>query len=127
MPRQLNDEEIAQCQAAFCTVDKDNKGTIDAKDLGMVIESLGNAWFTGVAANTIFLNLLSESIIYLPGGQIYEPLFGKGNVSFPSSHQQIPCLSLLVFFSADTAPIKGPKPRLMNCFWNIKDANTCQR
>lgn len=46
MPRQLNDEEIAQCQAAFCTVDKDNKGTIDAKDLGIVIESLGNAWFT---------------------------------------------------------------------------------
>ena len=53
MPRQLNDEEIAQCQAAFCTVDKDDKGTIDAKDLGMVIESLGNAWFTGMAANTI--------------------------------------------------------------------------
>ena len=61
MPRQLNDEEIAQCQAAFCTVDKDNKGTVDAKDLGMVLESLGNAWFTGVVATTILLNLLFES------------------------------------------------------------------
>ena len=64
-------------------------------------------------------------IINLPGGHINEPSLGQILFSY------VPLSSLLsvsdpwkAFWADMASPIKDPQPRLVRCFWNIRDRRT---